>query len=129
MSATYEVDTRRLNRILHNLDGNVEQALRAIGMDIEAAAKGNSPVETGALQSSIYTATEKQNSFPSVDTEADRVVLPTPRKGEAYVGPSVDYGIHVELGTRFAAAQPYLLPAVRAVEGTLARRFERVVTD
>jgi HK97 gp10 family phage protein len=128
MSVTYDVDTRRLEQILRNLPGNTEQGIRAVGFALEAAAKTKAPVDTGALQNSIYTVTAKHDGYPAVTSDADRVRLPRPKEDEGFVGPSVDYGLYQELGTRYTAAQPFLLPAVREVEGHLADHFRNVVT-
>lgn len=128
MSVTYEMDTRRLDRILGNLPGNTEQAIRAVGFAVEAHAKANAPVDTGALQNSIYTVTARHDGYPAVDTDGERVRLPSPRGDEGFVGPSVEYGLYVETGTRYTSAQPYLMPAVRAVEAGLASHFRDLVT-
>jgi HK97 gp10 family phage protein len=128
MSITYEINTRRLEQILARLPGNTEQAIRAVGFAIEAAAKTKAPVGTGALLNSIYTVTTKHDGYPAVDTDAERVSLPAPKADEGFVGPSVEYGLYVEVGTNRMAAQPYLLPAVRQVEGNLADYFRDVVT-
>jgi HK97 gp10 family phage protein len=104
-----EIDTAVLNRILRNLPGNAEAAVRRVALDVSEAAKLKAPVDTGALQNSIDA----------------RQVSPT----EYHVGPTVDYGVYVELGTRYMAAQPYLGPAVRSVEAGLIAAFGDVVTD
>lgn len=117
-----KLDTRRLNQILHNVDGDVYNVVKSIGFAIEALAKVKAPVDTGALVSSIYTRAKNANPFPRLGEVP--VELPQPREGEVNVGPSVHYGIWQELGTSRMAAQPYLLPAVEQITDEL-NRFHR----
>jgi HK97 gp10 family phage protein len=68
--------------------------VRATALDVANDAKQRAPVDTGTLRRSITTEFAGPLS--------------------ARVGPSVDYGIHVEYGTRRMAARPYLTPAAEA---------------
>ncbi|MGD7788213.1 HK97-gp10 family putative phage morphogenesis protein [Propionibacteriaceae bacterium Y1700] len=63
--------------------------------DVQAQAQALAPVDTGALRSSIST---------DVQTLA------------AEVGPTVNYGAHLEYGTSRMAPRPYMGPALDAVE-------------
>lgn len=75
------------------------RALERIGMQAEGYAQDLCPVDTGNLRNSItHTA----------DAEA------------AYIGTNVEYAPYVELGTRRAAAQPFLKPAGTDHRGTYA---------
>lgn len=60
------------------------------GLDIEASAKVNAPVDTGTLQSSI------SSDINGLTAE---------------IGPSTEYEAFVEYGTSKMAAQPYMGPA------------------
>lgn len=133
-----QVDTSRLNEILQNLPGNTEDAVRAIAFTIEGNAKKNAPVDFGALMNSIYVRVgDDPAPLPQLPAAAEaargpieRVELPAPQNSTtAHVGPSVEYGVYVELGTSSAAAQPFLGPAVNQAADELARRFRRVVTN
>ena len=127
------LDTFGLNRILRNLPGNQKQLIKRLAFEVEARAKLKAPVDTGALRASIYTHVDGEAADPpSIDGDAPRVALPDPPANTAHVGPSVDYGLYVELGTSDMVAQPYLTPAVREVEANLRSYmddFQRVVTD
>ena len=72
------------------------QAVRKAAMDVEAAAKRGAPVDTGALRNSISTD--------------------TPTVLSAEIGPTVNYGLYVEMGTSRMAAQPYMGPALAQIE-------------
>lgn len=69
----------------------VGQAVKMTTRDIEARAKGLVPVRTGTLRRSITS------QFPSELT--------------GRVGPSVEYGLYVEMGSRKRAGRPYMRPA------------------
>ena len=43
----------------------------------------------------------------------------------AVVGTRLDYGMHLEFGTRTMAARPWLLPAFQAAQSSLRARFAR----
>lgn len=126
-----EVDTTVLNRILRNLEGNTQEAVRATAFSIEAKAKVNAPVDTGALRSSIYVRVGKEPAqMPAVEGDAERVELPEPEgKTIAHVGPSMEYGLWQELGTERMAAHPFLGPAVSSAAEELQRNMRTAVTD
>jgi HK97 gp10 family phage protein len=69
--------------------------------DVEARSKQLAPVLTGTLRRSIHSLIDKGGL-------------------RGTVGPSVDYGIFVEFGTRHMAPRPYMRPAAeRVLPGTL----------
>lgn len=124
------VDDRRLRAVIRNAGPRARVALGNVAFAVERLAKQKAPVDTGALRASIYTVMPgESNEPPAVGGDGERVGLPAVGRGElvAHVGPSVGYGIYQELGTRFSAAQPFLLPALRAVEGEVPGYFREVV--
>jgi len=129
-----EIDTDRLNRLIRKIPGNVADAVAAVAFSIERAAKINAPVDTGALRASIYTRIGQRDNYQMALSEAasrkpDVAMgqLPQPENSTtAYVGPGVEYGVHVELGTSKRGAQPFLTPAVRQVERSLSEHFGKV---
>lgn len=132
----FEVDTRRLNRILKNLPGRAEQNNRAIAFRIEAIAKQKSPVDTGANRASIYVVTPKHDGYSSARAESIRrrpksrsEPLPMPRGTDAHIGPAMEYSAELELGSRGRAGRPYLEPAVREAEGQLARQWSNIADE
>lgn len=116
-----KLDTRKLNKIIKSVDGDAGKVVRKIGFAVEAKAKELAPIDLGPLKAGIYVRTINDNQLPVIPAPAERVELPAPAsKTEVNVGPSVDYGIYQELGTGKMAAQPYLGPAIRHVESSLA---------
>lgn len=75
------------------VEANTAAAARTWALNVSRLAKARAPVRTGYLKKSIYAR--------KIGPKAWRV----------RVGAS--YGIYVEYGTRYMAAQPYLRPAIR----------------
>lgn len=75
------------------------RALERVGMQAEGYAQDLCPVDTGNLRNSITHTTDGT---------------------AAYIGTNVEYAPYVELGTRRAAAQPFLKPAATDHRGTYA---------
>ena len=84
-------------------------AVRKTARDVQADAQRLAPVDTGALKSSISS---------TVDTFAGGA--------SAEVGPTVEYGSYVELGTSRMAGQPYLSPAFDRRIGPFTRAISKL---
>ena len=83
------------------------RAIRKAALDIEAHAKAKAPVDTGALRGSISTTVANTGL-------------------EAEIGPTVHYGLYVELGTARMAPQPYMGPAADTVEPSLVEALAQI---
>lgn len=127
-----ELDTRKLNALIRKIPGNVADAVASTAFAIERQAKINAPVDTSALRGSIYARIGKTKDGYAEAAAAVAAARPGTKMGAlpepenattAYVGPGVEYAVYVELGTSRMGAQPFLLPAVRAVENSLADKF------
>ncbi len=77
------------------LEERLGQVVKKAALDIEAGAKQRAPVRTGNLKNSIQ-ASEENPLLWRVDVGAN-------------------YSVYVECGTRYMAAQPYLLPATEQI--------------
>lgn len=75
-------------------------AMEKIVRDIEGRAKLKAPVDTGYLQNSIRSSRTGAGSWR--------------------VEAGAEYAAHVEYGTRYMAAQPYLRPALDEIRAQLA---------
>jgi HK97 gp10 family phage protein len=86
-----------LHRSVANVGARGALVVRKSAHDIEATAKAFAPVDTGFLRSSI-----------GADFTGDG------RSGvmEAVIGPTAEYGAHVEYGTARQAPQAYMGPAL-----------------
>lgn len=85
-----------MNRSSARIGARTAMALRAGAYMMERAAKGAAPVDTGALRGSISTSFAGDGRSGVMAAE---------------IGPTVDYGVFVELGTSRMGPQPYLGPA------------------
>jgi HK97 gp10 family phage protein len=76
--------------------------------DVEKRAKEVVAVRTGTLRRSIHSVFENGGL-------------------RGICGPSVDYGVYVEFGTRHVAARPYMRPAARAVLPRFADELKAIL--
>jgi HK97 gp10 family phage protein len=93
---TIRVVSNRLPTLGASYTAQLRTEVERAGRGIEAAGKGRCPVRTGTLQRSIHTVISAGGLT-------------------ATVGPSVNYGIYVEFGTRHQGARPYMRPAAELV--------------
>jgi len=86
---------------------------------IAAQAKQLAPVDTGNLKGSIgYKTKEKETAEPALS--------PKPNKNIGYVGSAKEYAVYQEFGTRKMQAQPYLRPAVEAVNTNAEQALKKI---
>jgi hypothetical protein len=119
----------------------IKQTVKKTAMDIQAVAAINAPKDTGFLASSIYTVTGTQSGYGKTTTisntgkrrhkKLDTTSLlpeipPPPDAYTAYVVVGASYGIYVEMGTRFMAAQPYFYPAVDFVQPLFEAELSKI---
>lgn len=75
-----------------------QMAVRKTALDVEKDAKALAPVDTGNLKGSIG--------------HSDLRTVGQSGSLEALVGPTADYGVHLEFGTSRMAPQPFMGPAL-----------------
>jgi HK97 gp10 family phage protein len=95
-----------LDAIVKNMGMKTEQVLASLAYQVEVEAKMRTPVDTGALKSSLNSSKINEHTY--------------------HVSDGVEYGIYQELGTSRMAAQPFLVPAVEKVRGQLDDKFKRL---
>jgi HK97 gp10 family phage protein len=95
----FHLDTSELRDLAHDLkagagtvDPKTELAVAKVGLMVEADAKGNAPVDTGTLRSSISAEISGLSAEVSATTEyADYVEYGTSRmRPQPYMGPALD---------------------------------------
>lgn len=99
MSFEISMDTRGLDALLRQAPDIADDVALALAFEVEARAKIHAAVDTGFMKNNI-------------DTEGPDIH----GRGQAVVNSAADYSIYVELGTRNAAAQPFMAPAVAETE-------------
>lgn len=87
-----------LGKTLKRFQLKVEGDLTRVGIAVQNEARKRCPVDTGRLRSSIISSGLQRDT----------------RGAYVRVGTNVHYAGHVEFGTRFMAAQPYLRPGLLA---------------
>lgn len=131
-SSKTRLDTFALDRLIKDLPGLTSDVVARVAFTVEGKAKIKAPVDTGALRASIYTsmrrssrASEAMAAARARRPEAGVGALPTPHDDfTAHVGPSVEYGEQVELGTSRRPGTPYLQPALRESEDEMRRQWK-----
>lgn len=89
---TIRVVSNKIPAYVAHLRPGVAEDVETTAREIEAGAKQLAPVLTGTLRRSIHTVLSNGGL-------------------SAVIGPSVNYAIYVEMGTRFMGARPYMRPA------------------
>lgn len=104
---------KNLEKISQERLNNVIEAVEVTQAFIVNDAKLIVPVKTGFLQSSI---------------QADKVEVNLKRtEVSGTVTADAEYASHVEFGTRFQKAQPYLVPAVLKNKSNFLRRMKAAI--
>lgn len=100
------VAQNNLGKVAAGLEPKAERIVAKTALDLEGHAKTRAPVDTGFLRASIQAL----------------------KVGTAHwqVRVGADYGVYVEFGTRYMAAQPYLNPAADAVRGPFIAAMQRI---
>lgn len=94
MAGSIQITYNGIGKLKGQMRERAAAAVKKTAFDIEAHAKREVPVDTGALKNSIQTWLESDVT--------------------ARVGPHMEYGHYVEFGTRYQAARPYMTPAAEA---------------
>lgn len=119
-----KLDTSGADRIVKNINKNLNKSGRKIGFFIQGRAQSYAPVQTSALRNSIYTVTKDDNGYgsasgkvKSANPKAETEPHPDPTGNTiAVVGPCVDYAEWVEFGTSRQESQPYFTSALLDAE-------------
>lgn len=103
---TPHLDDRRLASLIKTHGRDLEDVVVKTAHDVEAEAKSivirKDIIDTGATLNSI-------------------AVFPVPGDRFArHVGPTTDYSIHLEFGTRYIAARPFMTPAAESKRRSFA---------
>ena len=86
----------------------VKMVVKKYGAEVQQGAQRRVPVDTGHLKRSIFQSISSDGLQHTTRAEAD-------------------YSAYVEYGTRKMSAQPYLGPALRAVEPRFIQELRRII--
>lgn len=120
----YKLDFSRGDALLKIIPERRDLIVADTAFRVEARAKPQTRLLTGAMRNSGYTMTKKRSGRAKAIEDAQSlrpnvsIASPPPDgelgEGKAIVGFAVEYAVYHELGTRFMAAKPFLMPAVEA---------------
>ncbi len=107
---------QRYNILIPDFERAVSEGLLDLSENVKLEAQKRVPVDTGSLRSSIRVDDPQGTDPLEVQVTAG---------GTA----DVDYAAFVEFGTRNASAQPYMIPAARAVNPVtdIVRNIRRLI--
>lgn len=97
----------KIPKVKDRTHDELSRLVRTAAFQIEQQAKIAAPVDTGFLRGSIQTE------------------ILDPMTARVSVG--AEYGIYVEFGTRYMAAQPYFIPAAEQVIRNLGGELKKVL--
>ena len=137
-----DVDVSGLEKLADRLEAELAGAVAKAAFLIEAYAKMNAPVDTGALRASIYTSTWNGSQWSGAAASASALrsgvtILADIGKPssnlEAIVAVGVHYAAHVEYGTFRQAGRFYLRNAAMAnlqpIRGLFAQAIQKATRD
>ena len=137
-----DVDVSGLEKLADRLEAELAGAVAKAAFLIEAYAKMNAPVDTGALRASIYTSTWNGSQWSGAAASASALrsgvtILADIGKPssnlEAIVAVGVHYAAHVEYGTFRQAGRFYLSNAAMAnlqpIRGLFAQAIQKATRD
>lgn len=104
---SWVVEQNNWAKISRQLEDQADMIVRKTAMDLEAQAKVRAAVDTGVMRGSIQASAVG------------------PRHWRVTVG--AEYGLYVEYGTRFAAPQPFMGPAVDLVWPSFQAAMRKVL--
>ena len=107
-SVTIRVISNKIPALPAALKAQVVEQVKTSTLDVQARAQQVVPVRTGTLRRSIHSIFE-QGGLKGI------------------CGPSVDYGLPVEMGSRGRAARPYMRPAAEYVLPKFADELKRIL--
>jgi Bacteriophage HK97-gp10, putative tail-component len=107
-SVTIKVISNKIPSLPAALKAQVVEQVKKSTLDVQARAQQVVPVRTGTLRRSIHSIFE-QGGLKGI------------------CGPSVDYGLAVEMGSRGRAARPYMRPAAELVLPKFADELRRIL--
>jgi len=107
-SVTIKVISNKIPELPAALKAQVVAQVKRSTLDVQARAQQVCPVRTGTLRRSIHSVFENGGLT-------------------GVCGPSVDYSLAVEFGTRHMGARPYMRPAAALVLPAVADELKRIL--
>lgn len=108
---------------LEKIRGLRDVALMESAVLVEGECIVRCPVKTGHLRGSISRKVRLSSGRTEGDDKDDGLDG-NPAEGEALIGTNVSYAPHVEYGTKFQGAQPFMRSGAVAAEQGVKRIFQ-----
>ncbi len=124
--------------VAERLHAAAAKLVKTAAFNVEARAKGNAAVDTGAMRAAIYTVTRDGSGYAGAAADAASVnphaemqsEEPQPAKDtSAVVHAGMNYSVYVEYGTVHMAAQPFMAPAAAAEQPNLQQALRKLAAE
>jgi HK97 gp10 family phage protein len=128
----------RIPEVSEHLHVALAKIIKTAAFNIEARAKNEAVVDTGAMRAAIYTVTRNSSGYSSAAAQAEslqpgapmQTEVPPPEKDtSAVVHAGMNYSVYVEYGTTKMAAQPFIAPAVAAEQPNFQQAIRRLAGE
>ena len=129
------VDKRRLNQLVRQLPGAVDEALDAAAHEALAQivlSFNSSPAGRTYERDGVEHTASSPGYPPNIDIGNLSGSMRVEKTGtlEYQVMDGVEYGVHLELGTERMAARPFVTPVFEAMrQGEFGRAMKRYLED
>jgi|TARA_R110002020_G_scaffold329075_1_gene544991 HK97 gp10 family phage protein len=115
----------KANPKIFQVEERLSAALEIAARHIEAKAKEDVPVDTGATKGSINA---KPGATASLSVFAQAISNVTGTLSWR-IGPTTEYAPFLEFGTRRMAARPYMVPAIESERPKLVRAVKQLMSE
>lgn len=141
MSIQVETLFNRLPEIVAGLAASTELGTDEGLKIVEQAVKDGAPVETGALQASVYRITSTTNEYASavsdmssLNPKANEAGEPPVGPGEGVVGVAADYGVwvndgHFTASGSYVPANPFFTQALEATQDQIVESVKAALNE
>lgn len=117
------------DEVAAEIDGKVNQLVRATVFKAQAIAQQESRVDTSFMKNAWYTRTEDSSNRQTPTPPQDAFLFPevsaTPHN-EAWIIGGASYTIYNEFGTVHMAAKPMAAPAIEQVRQPFLKALEAI---
>ena len=128
-----EALSKALKNLGAGLDGAVNKAVVRTANQVrgEAIKMISREISSGRVyvRGNVTHTASAEGDAPNTDTGnlVSKIAVENPRRGTSFVGTSVEYGKHLEFGTKKMAARPWLRPAMEKNEAKLTESITNAI--
>ena len=132
LKATWQLTDNKLHQLSEEAEGRAHKLIKKTAFTIEAnAKKPMMGAHTGRIYriGSVSHQASAPGEAPAVDTSTliNSIGTKMLEKLKAIVYAGAEYALHLEMGTRYIAPRPFMIPAVEQVRKSFYRAMKEIV--